>query len=383
MFVRRIAAVAACWVQLAGAPPAHACGFIEGAGNLVTLREDAAASHFVLFGRAENARGTPDDGSTDLVITKTLKGNPAVAGKKVVTIPRHLPIRDPKHPPLYLVFGEVKGGRLDFVKGVTGVPALAEYAEGLIAIDEKDRVKLMRYSFDFLEHEDATISADAFAVFIKSTDPDISKAAKALAPDKLRRWLQAQRTPPGRLRLYAFLLASCGTLGDTGLLREVLDELLKQESPPLMDGILTAYTLLDPKAGWALTCELMKKDARFMVHYSGLRAARYFRTTQPEVLADADLLRVVGLALGNPDVADIAIDYLRQWKCWKLTDDVLALAAKPGYEAPVAQRSVIRYALQCPGVEAAEFVAEQRKTNSERVKQAEEGLKAEAELAKP
>ena len=53
------------------------------------------------------------------------------------------------------------------------------------------------------------------------------------------------------------------------------------------------------------------------------------------------------------DIADLPIDYLREWKCWKLTDEVLATFGKKGFEAPIIRRRVVRYALQVP--EAAAF----------------------------
>src|SRR5690348_2399571 len=104
---RRFALIAVSVAILAQSQPVHGCGFREMAGNVATLREDAAASRIILFARLANAQGGPEAGSTDLVILKTLKSNPVLEGKKVVRIPRPLPIPDPKNPPKFLVFGEV------------------------------------------------------------------------------------------------------------------------------------------------------------------------------------------------------------------------------------------------------------------------------------
>src|SRR5262249_43992369 len=216
---RRIAMVAALVATFAQSQPVHGCGFIESAGTMVTLREDARLSRIILFVRLDNAQGGPEGGSTDLVILKTLKSDPVAEGKKVLRIPVYIPIPDPKNPPHLLVFGVVTKGEADFFRAIPGDEAVLKYVAGAMALDTKDRVKVMRYTFAFLEHQNATIAADAFAEFLKSTDPDIRKAGRTLAADKLRLWLQDDKTPPDRLRLYAFLLANCGDGHDAALLK--------------------------------------------------------------------------------------------------------------------------------------------------------------------
>jgi hypothetical protein len=376
---RRFALVVALLAILAQSQPIRSCGFIESAGNVVTLRDDAAVSKIILFGRLANAQGGPDGGSTDLVILKTLKAHPVLEGKKIVRIPRHLPIPDPKNPPQLLLFGEVTKGEPDFFKGVLCDQAMLRYVEGIAALDAKDRVKVMRYCFDFVDHQNPTIAADAFAEFLKSTDPDICKAGRTLVPDKLRLWLQDEKTSPERLRLYAFLLANCGNQEDAKLLRNLLDELVARDSPPLIDAIFTAYTLLNPKEGWEYTSRALKNSNKsFALRYSALRAVRYFFTTQPEIIPEKDLLGAVIVALNQADMADFPVEYLRQWKCWKLTDEIFALLQKKGFEAPIIRRSVLRYALQCPDAQAARFVAEMRRTDPAFVEDTEEFLREEA-----
>src|SRR5205823_5124087 len=103
------------------------------------------------------------------------------------------PIPDPKDPPHILVIGEVVKGKFDPSFGEYGKQALADYVKGLLAIGA-DRIALMRYCFDYLDHEDAAIATDAYRQFITSTDPDIRAAARKLSAVKLRRWLQDPRT---------------------------------------------------------------------------------------------------------------------------------------------------------------------------------------------
>ncbi len=381
MSFRRTATLSACWALVAAAP-ASACGFREGAWVAAPIRQDAA-TQFVLVGHFENPRGTAEAGATDFVIARALKGDPALAGKTTITVPRRPPVHGPKDPPGFLVLGDVTGGKVDLNARFPASPALVAYVEGVLKIAATDRVGLMRFAFDSLDSADAAVSADAYAVFVTSADPDIRAAARTLAPDKLRGWLRAATPHPSRVRLYSYLLGNCGTAADASLLRGLLDKFTPDENITQLDGVFTGYTLLDPRAGWDYAAAAMRPDRRFWVRYSALRAARYFRTTHPGVLTEADVLRVAGAALDQPDIADIAVDYLRQWECWTPADRVLALATKPGFERGIVQRSVTRYALRCPGPAAARLVAERRKADPQRVAYIEKALKDEEGPAKP
>ncbi len=379
MLLHRCALAFTCVVLVSWCLPAPACGFIESAGNVATFREDAARSKIILFGRLEKAAGGAE-GGTDIVITKTIKGDPAAHNRKAVRIPWNSssPIPDPKNSPQFLAFSEAADGKAPFFKAVPANQAVVEYLEGLMAIDAKERVKLMRYCFDYLEDENPLIDLDAFREFLKSTDSDICKAGRLLPPDKLRHLIQDKKTPQERLRLYAFLLANCGNRDDSVLLRKLLDRLVKQNAPYLIDGILTGYTLLSPKEGWDFTRGLLKDpNMAFSFQYAGLRAARYFHTSQPDVVSEEDITGAVGFALQHQPIADFPIEYFREWKCWKLTEQILGLYSKKGFESPVIRRAVLRYALQCPDAQAARFVAELRKSNPSLVTEVEEGFTAE------
>jgi hypothetical protein len=365
-------------VLLFGLARAAACGFIEAARNIVTLRQEAAGSQFVLLGKLENAQQSPDDGPdrTDFVIQKTLQSHPAIQGRRFLRIPRYIPLQD-RQTPLFLVFGEVVDGEIEIHRGTWATKELVDYFEGILRIEVTDKVKRMRYAFDFLEHPDKALAEDAFGEFMTSTDPDIRTVARTLPPFQLRRWIDDEKTSTPRLRLYAYLLGNCGGGEDVLRLRKLLDRLGKQP-PAQIDGILTAYTLLDPVEGWAYTRALAQDStAAFAFRYSALRAARYFFTTHPGVVTEANLLQLVESMLEQNDLADLPLTYLRDWKCWKLTGRILALWDRPGYETPLIRRSILYYALRCPEPQAGDLVAKVRKTHPELVEQVEEILEVE------
>jgi hypothetical protein len=365
-----------CLGLLVSASVAEAAVFAT--ADRTTLRMEAVGAEFIVVGTLQNAREGPGEGSTDFVVTRILKCAPVLLDEKVLTIPGHLPT-DPQKPTPYLVFGEVFKGKPDLYRGLSATPALIEYVRGLLAIDVKDHVALMRYCFGYLDHAEQEISEDALQEFLRASDADIRKAARGLPAERLRRSLEDKSTPAARLRLYGYLLGNCGAPEDAALLRRVLDRLLMMNpAPPVIDGIFTGYILLAPKEGEAyLFWLLANPETHFMVRYSGLRTLRYFRTTQPGVLAEQRILDAVGLLLEQADIADLPIEDLRHWRCWKLTDKVLRQFEQEAGKVAIVKRAIVRYALQCPDSEAACFVMRLRKTDPALVEAAEEALRAE------
>src|SRR5215470_4629846 len=110
----RSAKLAAVLVLWASSSAVFACGFIESAGNVATFRQEAVASKFVVFGTLKNPRQGPDSsGQTDLVIASVLKSDPVLAGRKVIQLPRYIPLDPGKEPNCMLVFGDVVKGAPD------------------------------------------------------------------------------------------------------------------------------------------------------------------------------------------------------------------------------------------------------------------------------
>src|SRR5262249_48018490 len=175
----------------------------------------------VLYGTLTDSRLQADGGgSTDFRVEQVVKADRGLA-PRTVTIPRYVPF-DPKEPPRYLLYCDTSKGRLDPYRGIVVSAAAGEYVRGAAAVDPKDRAASLRYHFNFLEHADAEIAADAFLEFAKATDREIGEAAPKLNADKLRTWIKDVRTPTQRLGMYAFLLGSCGNESDVELFRSLL-----------------------------------------------------------------------------------------------------------------------------------------------------------------
>ena len=100
---------------------------------------------------------------------------------------------------------------------------------------------------------------------------------------------------------------------------------------------------------------------------------RFFQGWKPQETR-AELLRGLGKALEQGDVADLAIEDLRRAENWDLTSAVLAQFGKKSHAAPIVQRSIVRYALSCPKDEAKTFIDTLRKRDAKLVKDVEEQL---------
>jgi hypothetical protein len=363
--------------------PSPGCGFAETAGNAFTFRRGTAESQLVLYGTWARPRKTSGGDTTDFVIAKIIKDNPVLGAKKVLQISRYIPVDDPNKPARFLLFCNLSKGKIDPISGVEVTPAAVDYLKGLLAIKAKERTQALRYCFNYLEHADSAIALDAYREFVTSPDLAISRVARNLTAAKLRSWLTDPKTPLYRLRLYGFLLGNCGNKKDAGLIRNLLDKLVKKSSSPLIDGILSGYTLLNPKEGWAYVRKLMNDPSNhFQVRYAALRTARFFRNTRPDVIAKKKILDVASICLGQEDIADYAIQYLGEWRWWDRTERILALYNKPSYDKRYLRRAILRYALQCPLPKAAAFVADQRKKDAEEVTEVAESLKLEEESLK-
>src|SRR5262249_35130897 len=153
---------------------------------------------------------------------------------------------------------------------------------------------------------------------------DCRSLARSLPADKLAQWLKDRNTPSYRFGLYALLLADCGKEQHAALLRKLLDNRAKRAATGV-DGMLVAYTILKPKAGWTYLRDqvLARSEKEFQLRYAGLRAVQFLWDIRRDVVKKKDLLAGVCLLLDQADVADYVIEDLRKWHCWQVSDKVL------------------------------------------------------------
>ncbi len=364
---------------LSWADPATACPFCSMQGQ--TLTGDVNQASMVLFGTLTNARLDPKgglgQGATDLKIEEVLKKNDILGDKKVITLPRYVPTDNNKTK--FLIFCDVFQGKIDPYRGVP-VKAdsdMVKYLKGALAVKDKDIGTRLRFFFDYLDNSDLEISNDAYKEFGNADYKDYRDMAKHLPAQRIAKWLRDPETPSFRFGLYASMLGHCGSDKDAALLRKLLDDPEKRMNSGV-DGMLAGYTLLKPKEGWEYIKGILKDPKKeFMLRYAGLRAARFFHDSRPDVIDKKEVVDGVCLLLDQSDVADLAIEDLRKWGCWAAADRVLGLGEKKSHDVPIVRRAILRYALSCPDKKAAAYVAAMRQKDAEMVKDVEELLKLE------
>jgi hypothetical protein len=155
----------------------------------------------------------------------------------------------------------------------------------------------------------------------------------------------------------------------------------KKRSGSGIDGILTGYIMLRPKEGWARMRRILQDpNEDFASRYAALRAIRFFWDLRPELVARSDLLAGICLLLDQGDIADLAIDELRQRRRWELSGRVISLAGKKSHDVPIVRRAILLYALSGPPTpEAAALIQALRTKDPEMVQHAEEVLKIESD----
>jgi hypothetical protein len=360
------------------------CGPMQGQ----TLSKEVQQARFVVFGPLSNpqARLNPDgteSGTTDLTIEAVIKDHEYLKGKKVLVVPRYIPVQEKDAKLRFLLFCDLFQERVDPYRGLPmlGKDVVA-YLNGATRLEKAPAPERLKFFFQYLDHEDPELATDAYREFAASEYRDvlgmIQGSDRAQLRARLVHWLRDPNTPAFRLGFYGMLLGHCGDkAADLSVYQELLaDEQRAQLSG--LDGILAGYVLLDPAKGWKhLEGVLSNPALEFTTRYAGLRAVRFLWDFHPDLVPKKTLLAALARLVEQRDIADLAIDDLRKWGEWSLTEKVLSYFSAESHDVSIVKRAIIKYALRCPEPAARAFIAEQRKLQPERVREIEELLELE------
>lgn len=365
---------------LALPPSAPACPFCTMQGQTLTGETEQAS--LVLYGTLKNPKQSGDDafpeGSTDLEIETIIKPHDILNGRKTVTLNRYLDLQA-RGTYKFLVFCDVYKGKIDAYRGIPVKvnSDMPRYLKGAAELKNAATDKRLRFFFDFLDNGDIEISNDAYKEFGNADYKDFKAMATGLPVDRVVGWLNNPATPQFRLGLYASMLGHSGKKEHAPILRELLEDPDKRVSSGI-DGILAGYVLLQPKDGWDYLRKILGDSKKeFMLRYNGLRAVRFFWEFRSDVIPTKDMAEAAALLLSQKDIADLAVEDLRKWKYWDLTDQVLALQNQEAFKLPIVRRAVLRYCLRCPKPEAVAYVTAIRTKDAKGVEEAEELLRLE------
>lgn len=388
--------------------PAVTCPFCGSQGQ--TLGGEISVADFIILGKPTNPRPDKDDftrGTTDVIIEKVIKDHPYLTGKKVVRINRLLPL-DPTVDERLLVFAEVANkpaaaaataaagtlvlgnlfdNPIDAYRGVqvTVDSKLADYMKGAIVVREKDQASKLKFFFDYLDAAELEINSDAYMEFGNADYTDVRKLAVELPRDKIYQWLKDPSTNSSRLGFYSLLAGHCGKKEDAAVLRQLLDDPTRRFASGL-DGLMAGYILLDPKNGWDYLTALIKDQNKqdFASQHAAVKVLRFFWDYRTDVITKDQIVEGAKLSMANGDFADFAIEDLRKWGRYELTDLVLKTSLLESHKKePMVKRAVLKFMIAAApkNQKAAEFIAAAKADNPEKVKEYEDILEQEKKSA--
>lgn len=377
-------ALAALIILLLATSAPRACSLCAFSLKRTSLAQEWERHDIVIYGRLANPKqnnepgAIPGTGTTEFHIEKVLKSHSSLEKTQILTIDRYIPILDAKAAPKFIAFLDVLKDKPRFDSGrQVKSAALLEYLDGALALRGKDRVEALLYYARFFDHEDEQIADDAFLEFARSTDKEVGQTARKLSSARLRKLIESPKVDAERLSLFAFLLGGCGSSKDAAFLKAMLQK-PSDETARAFDGIVGGYIALEPRDGWELAVRMIADTKRpFGQRYPLVRMIRLYHGWRPGEFTK-EILRCYQAIVPDGEMADFAIEDLRQWKSWDLTGTILAQWDKGTHKAPIVRRSIVRYALSCPLPEARQFVERIRPQNRDMIRDLEEDLAVEA-----
>jgi hypothetical protein len=365
-----------CWIL----PTLYACTFCSGAlRNRQTLREQYHDAAVVLLGVLKQPRLNSNGigGTTEFHIRQRLKCPAAQRLPDVMILPRYLPsTSDPSSPTAeFLIFGTWTDGKFDLISGMSATPTLVEYLRAAVAIPGHDRVRQLAYAFRMLDSTDPAVAADAFLTLGKASDTELVEARSVFEPQRLRRWLRDPQTPEERIGVLAMLLGLHRHPDDAAVFTALLSESPRPERiSSNLGGILAGYLLVHPEAGWRTIEQLLAEGTvPFNERLAAIGTLRFMQATRGDDARPA-ILRCYRTLIRQGELADLAIEDLRQWGWWDLTADVLSIPRTVANPPPILRRGVVRYALSCPQPEARQYLTRLRQTDPQLLASVEESL---------
>lgn len=369
-------------LTLLGGTTLFACTYCDpGSLKISTFRQEARTAKIVAVVRPSNPRLVGEQGMTDLVVEQLLKNDAKVADPKSIVLNRWIPV-DNRKPAKLLVFVDVNP-QFDPYRGVplkgTEVGA---YLKSAMKLDDKDRTGSLKFYFNYLDHVDPDVSADAFLEFAKASDSEIADVAKLLDATKIRVLLTNPKTPADRLGLFGYLLGATGESKDVALLEKLIRETDPNTSNAL-SGLLGGLIALNPRTGWKTAIGIVQDEKTpYQNKLAALGTLRFFQVSQGKT-ARPMIIEGMRAVANRGDMADMAIEDLRRWAWWDLSEEIVALYGKKTHSAPLVKNSIIRYAVTCKDRVSMAFLENVRKTDAALVEEIEESVAADKLLKTP
>ena len=331
------------------ASPVAACSFCTSGADKPTLREIVGRSGVILVGRAGVATINPDgsDPYTEFVPATAIKGK----SRGAIKLRRYLPGNEGQSQKL-IVFAKSADSLADPELILPATEGLQRVVGELTVSPAESK---LAFAFTHLDDADAAVRADSFAEFARATDAEVLAAKGNFDPAKPRKLLA--EGDANRAGVFAVLLGHCARPGDAAFLESLLDK-----AGPSTGGVLAGLTLADSKRGWGrIRATATDPKRSYAERFAAVNAARFVRRCRPKEQAEATALALA--LLDVPELADAAVEDLREWKCWDATPQVLRAAHAPTHQGRLVKRAFVRFALASPDPLAKAYVAEVRRAD--------------------
>ena len=339
-------------VMIAEFRKANGCTLCASVKLVSTFREDFANPwvNVITSGRLGKATLSPDGaGLTEFTVGQVFRKPKGWADAQVLAFDKYLPGGEKGPDSVTVLLGNWEKNRLVPMRAIRlesfkSLPVIQNQVAQKSTPDARFLVEI----FPRLILREPELASDAFMEWAKAEDNLVAAAARKLPPDLVRGLLQEQANPSERLGLLSFLLGCCGSLDRDSAF---LDQALQSKDPRwrnARDGLLAGLVLLNPTLGWKRALESLSSPMRPLTErLATLRALKMLHSTglkEYRELESVEMVETVEKALGQKDLADIAIDYLRSWKQSRLENQVLSSFPAKG-EGPLLSRSILQYAI--------------------------------------
>lgn len=237
-------------------------------------------------------------------------------------------------------------------------------------------VERLPYFARFLENANALVAEDAYLEFGAASFDQVAQVADRLPMASLRRWIADPRIPEARQGFYGLALGLAKTGADRQANRAVLQKRVDASADDFragFDGVLGGYLLLAGRAGLAHVEMTLLSNAKAPVGdvRHAMTALRFMHEFGAEVISAGDISRAMRKLLRRPELAAAAIVDLARWQDWAALPEVTALFGKDQYADATTSRAIVGYLSVCPLPQAAEALAQLRRADPERVREAE------------
>ncbi|MEZ6140150.1 MAG: hypothetical protein R3B84_06220 [Zavarzinella sp.] len=280
-----------------------------------------------------------------------MKSHEYLKNKASVLIPRYIPT-DPDNKTKYLVFCKMYKGKVDAYRGeaVDFNSPIAKYLQDAMALQTKPIETRLKFYFSHLESPDWSVSADALREFAVADYKDVAKVAANFSPDQLLKWLRDPNTSSVRYGLYGMLLGHAGTWEKHGsALKKMLDDPKVREASGF-DGLLAGFILLNKQSGMKYAKDLLYDTKNeYLLRYAVMRGLKFFQDYRQDIISRTEVVEVLTPLLDQEDLSDLVIEEFRRQEVWSLAGQIVQYFDKEGFDVPLIQRSIMRYALAAPG----------------------------------